>query len=77
MTFLHKIYNSYTATSLSLDLTDDENNVAVKLDWIYAIHSTAHTWFLRNFIQHFAFSEATFQTGDKDQSYQAEFKLQE
>jgi len=43
MTFLHKIYNSYSATSWSLDLTDDDNNVAVKLDWIYAMHSTAYT----------------------------------
>ena len=44
MTFLHKINVSYTATSWSLDFTDnDDNNVAVKLDGIYAVHSTAHS----------------------------------
>jgi len=49
MTFLHKINVSYTATSWSLDFTDnDDNNVAVKLDGIYAVHSTAHSWFFRN-----------------------------
>jgi len=75
------MYNSYSATSWSLYLTDDDNNVAVKLDFsidpLCCAFYCPYLIFDKFIYSSWLFSEATFQTGHKGQSYQPAFKLQE